>query len=389
MRTLPETYFRVIISDGLEREVPLELTFGNLQFSLSAFAIIALAFSLFILPRLFSFSRRKKKNDSLGRLEVEYRLGEEHEFKSDKHVVAVVDIRGPILTSASGFTPVASRLGTFGVEMGQLIRELGENDSVDGILVRFSTPGGTVTGSEELCDGIVSATARKPVVAYVQDLSASGGVLSMVGASRIVAHQSAMIGSVGVLGPTIKRYQDVTSLGSGLFGEQVTGKVSARVMYAGAGKAFGHPFAEEDIESERHFASILERTYLSFIQHVCGHRRTDPARLQALGARIVHADDALDLELIDEMGNEQKALLALYRLIGMRASAGVPHYSTDDFELVHVKLRTGGRSLPFFELTSEMHALNERAHFQSEVTHALRAEPMLLCSSFYLSQLEI
>lgn len=385
MTVLPLGYFCVIISNGLEREVPLELTFGNLHISLSALAIIALAFSLLVLPRLLSFKKKRKKTDSFGRVEVEYRLGEDSEFKSTKGVIAVVDVRGPILTGASGFTAVASRLGTFGTETGQLIRELGENESVDGILVRFSTPGGTVIGSEEICDGIVSATAHKPVVAYVQDLSASGGVMGMVGANHIVAHKSAMIGSVGVLGPTIKRYKDITSLGSGLFGEQVTGKVSARVFFAGAGKAFGHPFAEDDAESEKYFEEMLAKTYEGFKTHVSGHRRIAPHTLTALGAKVVLADEAKLLKLIDSVGNESHALNTLYHLITLRAHT--IGYSADDFDIVHVKLKSGARSLPFFELFRDACMPAHSASVHHEIAQALRAEPILLCSPLHLERL--
>lgn len=358
----------------------MEFSFGELQFSLTPWAIIAVAFALFIVPRLLSRKARKKK-DSLGRAEVQYTLGSEHTFKPspNKKTIAIVDVRGPILTSASGFSGMASRVGCFGVETGQLIRELGENDSVQGILVRFSTPGGTVIGSEEICDGIVSATARKPVVAYVQDLSASGGVMGMVGANHIVAHPSSMIGSIGVLGPMLKRYRDITSLGSGLFGEQVTGKVTGKVLYAGEGKAFGHPFAEDDQDTEDYFQALLNKTYEKFKAHVSGHRPVPPHALHEIGARILLAEEAKQLKLIDSVGNEGRALNVLSSLIKNP-------FSTDDLNLVHVRLKMGGQSLPFFSLSGEVKAQNDSALY-TELARSLRTEPFLLCSSYHLNRL--
>ena len=67
------------------------------------------------------------------------------------------------------------------------------------VVVHVDSPGGTVTGSEALYENQLRLPAKKPIVAVVDGLAASGGYIAAMGSDRIVARQTSLVGSIGVL----------------------------------------------------------------------------------------------------------------------------------------------------------------------------------------------
>src|SRR5260370_19645018 len=67
------------------------------------------------------------------------------------------------------------------------------------VIVHINSPGGTVAGSEELYDALLRVKAKKPMVVVVDGLAASGGYIAAIASDRIVAQQSAIVGSMGVI----------------------------------------------------------------------------------------------------------------------------------------------------------------------------------------------
>jgi protease-4 len=83
--------------------------------------------------------------------------------------------------------------------MTDLFKRVGETASVKGVVISISSPGGTTTGSEELFHGIRELAAKKPLVAFVDGTAASGAYITAIAADRIVARETAIVGSIGVL----------------------------------------------------------------------------------------------------------------------------------------------------------------------------------------------
>jgi protease IV len=80
-----------------------------------------------------------------------------------------------------------------------MLERIGNQSSAAAVLVVVNSPGGTVPGSEALHEGIRRLAEKKPVVAVVNGLAASGGYIAAMGADRIVARQTALVGSIGVI----------------------------------------------------------------------------------------------------------------------------------------------------------------------------------------------
>src|SRR4029453_8617515 len=71
--------------------------------------------------------------------------------------------------------------------------------SAKAVIVHINSPGGTVAGSEQLHDALLRLKAQKPRVVVVDGLAAAGGYIAALASDHIVAQQSSIVGSIGVL----------------------------------------------------------------------------------------------------------------------------------------------------------------------------------------------
>src|SRR5262245_61798346 len=76
------------------------------------------------------------------------------------------------------------------------------------VIVHINSPGGTVAGSEQLLDSLTRLKGKKPLVVVIDGLAASGGYIAAMAADHIVAQQSSLVGSIGV----IFQYPNVSDL---------------------------------------------------------------------------------------------------------------------------------------------------------------------------------
>ena len=166
------------------------------------------------------------------------------------------------------------------------------------VIVHINSPGGTVAGSEQLYDSLMRLRARKPMVVVVDGLAASGGYIAAMAGDRIIAQQSALVGSIGV----IFQYPNVSELLKTI-GVKVEEVKSSPLKAAPNGYEPTSPEARAAIES------VVMDTYAWFRGLVRDSRRLDAALLERVSdGRVFTGRQALDLKLIDELGNEQAAV---------------------------------------------------------------------------------
>jgi protease-4 len=88
------------------------------------------------------------------------------------------------------------------------LKRIGEAAHVKGVILTVDSPGGTTAGGEAIYEAVRELAAKKPVVAQVGTLAASAGYMIASAADHIVARQSSIVGSIGVL----VQFPDVTGL---------------------------------------------------------------------------------------------------------------------------------------------------------------------------------
>lgn len=170
--------------------------------------------------------------------------------------------------------------------------------SAKAVIVHINSPGGTVSGSEELYDSLTRLRAKKPMVVVVDGLAASGGYIAAMASDRILAQQSAIVGSIGI----IFQYPNVTELLKTI-GVQVESIKSSPLKAAPSGYEPTSPEVRAAVEA------VVKDSYDWFRGLVRDRRQLDPATLQRVSdGRVFTGRQALEFNLIDALGDEQAAI---------------------------------------------------------------------------------
>ncbi len=226
--------------------------------------------------------------------------------------VAAVVTLGLVASGRGSGTGVAGQIARIEVDgvigsdqqrMADLFKRVGEAGNVAGVIVSIDSPGGTTTGSEELFRAIRRLSEKKPLVAFVEGTAASGGYIAALGADRIVARETALVGSIGVL----FQFPNVTEL-LGRLGVQVEEVKSSPL------KAAPSPFSPTSPEAREALASVVRDTYDWFRGLVGQRRNLTPEQLAAVSdGRVHNGRQAVTLRLVDELGGEREAQAYLER----------------------------------------------------------------------------
>ena len=166
------------------------------------------------------------------------------------------------------------------------------------VIVHINSPGGTTSGSEELHDSLTRLRAQKPTVIVVDGLAASGGYIAALGGDHIVAQETALVGSIGVL----FQYPNFTELLKTL-GVSVETVKSSPLKAAPSGYEPTSPEARKAVEE------IVMDSYAWFKALVQKRRNLDDAALEKVAdGRVFTGRQSLALNLIDQLGDERTAV---------------------------------------------------------------------------------
>ncbi|MBF0292827.1 MAG: signal peptide peptidase SppA [Nitrospinae bacterium] len=183
----------------------------------------------------------------------------------------------------------------------QFMRQLdkwAEDDSVKAIVISISSPGGVVGPSQEIYSAVRKAAAKKPVVASMGAVAASGGYYVAAACNKIVANPGTITGSIGVIMMFSTSFDLMDKIG-----------LKAVVVKSGKFKDTGspaRPFTEED---RALMQGVVDDTYDQFINDVAQGRglSVDEVRKVADG-RILTGRQAFKAKLVDKLGGFEDAV---------------------------------------------------------------------------------
>jgi protease IV len=221
-------------------------------------------------------------------------------------VIAAIAIVGLIVSPSSrGTFTTAGSIARVNIE--GLIRsdqdrvealERLENSRAAAVVIHINSPGGTTAGSEQLYDALMRLKAKKPMVVVVEGLAASGGYITAIAADHIVAQQSSLVGSIGVL----FQYPNFTELLKTI-GVQVEEVKSSPL------KAAPNGFEPTSPEARAALDALVKDSYAWFKGIVKERRGMDDAQLEKVSdGRVFTGRQAVDLKLIDQLGDEKTAI---------------------------------------------------------------------------------
>ncbi len=171
------------------------------------------------------------------------------------------------------------------------------DESAKALIVRIDSPGGTTVGGEALYHGLRRVADKKPVVATIRTLGTSAGYLAALAGHRIIARESSLTGSVGVLVQTAEMSGMLEKLG-----------VSAEVIRSAPLKGKPSPLAPLSEEGRQAAQEVVDDVHQWFVAIVTERRKLTPEQAQAVAqGRVYSGRQALELGLIDELGGEIEA----------------------------------------------------------------------------------
>lgn len=231
--------------------------------------------------------------------QVQARMAEERPVDSQvapqaqvEGTVAVVPIHGSITKKRSKFSQNSA------IELRSLMRQLGNDDTVSKVILHIDSPGGAVEGIDDLASEIKAVSARKPVVAYIEDLGASAAYWLASQCNEIVANRGAFVGSLGVYGVIqdwSKSYER----------EGVKVHVVSSGGVKGAGVE-GTEITESMLADEQRIVDAITANFQRAVYE--GRNMSRKAVGDLFDGRVHPAEEALRLGLIDRVGTFESIL---------------------------------------------------------------------------------
>ncbi|MGY8661986.1 signal peptide peptidase SppA [Bradyrhizobium sp. UFLA05-109] len=282
-------------------------------------------------------------------------------------LIAIAAIAGFALVATRGTGGTFASAGSIArVQIDGLIRsdsertqalERLENSRAAAVIVHINSPGGTTAGSEQLYDSLMRLKAKKPLVVVVEGLAASGGYITAIAADHIIAQQSSLVGSIGVL----FQFPNVTDL-------LKTIGVKVEEVKSSPLKAAPNGFEPTSPEARAALDALVKDSYAWFRGLVKERRGMDDSQLEKVAdGRVFTGRQAIELKLIDQLGDEKTAVTWLVEQKGVKKDLPVRDY----------KLQPRFGDLPFLKsaatVTLEAIGLSSLAHQieRSGVTQAV------------------
>src|SRR5947208_8393782 len=216
--------------------------------------------------------------------------------------IALITMRGLISSSIPGNVS-----DSMVEDMRLALQQARDDNRVKAIVLEIDSPGGEVTASDQIYNAVTKARARKPVVIYMDSLTASGGYYIACGGKFLMANETTITGSIGVIIQTLNYEQlfNKTGLASVVF---KSGKF--KDLLNGA-----RPMTPEEREFVQNF---VMKTYDKFLGIVAKERNlpADGLRNSIADGRIFSGKEALENKLIDGVGQIEDAYAKAKQLGG-------------------------------------------------------------------------
>lgn len=234
--------------------------------------------------------------------------------------IVVIGCCGPMMKHRASMTDNVST-----VMMRRTLRAAANDSTVRGIMMVFDSPGGTVSGTQDLAADIAEAATKKTVHGYAEDLAASAAYWCVSQTQHIAAGPTALVGSIGTFAVVEDYSQQAADIG-----------VKVHVVKAGQFKGTGVPGTEVTDDQLANIQRVIDGLNEHFLAGVEKGRALSRSAVKELNDGRLHlAEAAQDLKLIDAVESFAEAFERLdestnsKRSIRMSTESPAPAASTD------------------------------------------------------------
>jgi len=241
-------------------------------------------------------------------------------------VLIAVGIGAAMVMPGTGIRPGDSSIAR--IKIQGLIR--GNQDRVEAlerlgrsrakaVIVHLDSPGGTTAGAEQLYDALRTLQAKKPMVVVVDGLAASGAYIAALASDHIIAHDTSLVGSIGVLFQYPNFTEVLKTLG-----------IKVEEVKSSPLKAAPNGFEPTSPEARAAIEAIVLDSYAWFKGLVKERRKLNDEELTKVAdGRVFTGRQGVPLKLVDQLGNEKTALAWLEKEKKIPATTPVKDFSLE------------------------------------------------------------
>ncbi|MBS3109080.1 signal peptide peptidase SppA [Candidatus Woesearchaeota archaeon] len=232
------------------------------------------------------------------------------ESKMGQGNVAVISVKGEITGDKTGSLLLDE--GTASTTVVKFIKAADKDQGVKAILLEINSPGGAAVASEEIMAAF--SKSQKLKVAVIRDVGASGAYWIASPADRIFASRMSLTGSIGVISSYLQFEGTMRKYG-----------ITYERLVAGEYKDIGSPFRNITDEEKTMFQEKIDKIHEYFLKSVADNRNMSKENIAIVShGSFFLGEEALELGLIDEIGNKDDAVKYIEQEIN--ASAKLVQY---------------------------------------------------------------
>jgi protease-4 len=190
----------------------------------------------------------------------------------------------------------------------KMLRRVGSDSSIGGVILRVDSPGGDAVGSDEMLREVRLLSKKKPTVISFSDSAASGGYYIAMTGDPIVAYPNTITGSIGVIYGKINLRGLYDKIG-----------VNKEILTRGANAAIDSDYTPMSPEARAKLREGIDEIYREFISRVAEGRKKKWEEIEPLAeGRAWLGSQAKANGLVDELGGVDKAVELIKKKAGVK-----------------------------------------------------------------------
>ena len=232
-----------------------------------------------------------------------------NESDYSKNKIAVIVAQGDIVMGGED--------GIVGSTFAKEIKKARENSSVKAIVMRINSGGGSMTASDMIWRELMLTKGKKPIIASMGNVAASGGYYIAMPADTIIAQPNTITGSIGIFG----LWLNLTNFLGNKLG------ITHDVVKTGAYSDIYTVTRELNTYERQIIQGTVEQGYEVFTNKVAGNRgMTQEAVKEVGGGRVWSGEQAVDLGLVDLLGSFDDAIQLAAKNAGIEGDFTINYY---------------------------------------------------------------
>ena len=290
-------------------------TFGFLS------AILAIFFVLSVIVKF------NENNFYLNTQNYEFIGGNE----SSLNKIFILELNGLITNKKNESIPILNSDIIYVNKIEEIFDYLSSEVGIKAVLISINSPGGSVSGSNRFYNIIKNfkTNTNVPIFVHVNELLASGAMWSLASSDKIYASYGAMIGSIGVKGPSWFVYNDPVSIKSDFFGPNISTLkgIDYYQPYSGESKDIFNPFRKPTTKEINKIQEMLDSIYEKFVNIISKNRKIDKNYIKKnIGSMFYESEKAKFHNLIDDVISFNEAKKKIINSLNLE----------DDYQLIKI-----------------------------------------------------